>query len=169
MEYLIYNLINFIAEGMPELQMVDEDYGQLECLDDNKDMYPITFPAVLIDSAQTEWTNIKDLSQKGQATIKIRLILDCYDDTHYNSGTSEKILERQKMVEKLHKLVQGFRINSDGGLIRTLSKHFTWDHGIKVYETTYITTVSEFIQETTEAPSKPVVKISVSRFRNETT
>ena len=47
MEYLISELIPLIATSIPALSLVDEDYGQLENIDDTDDerqMYPITFP-----------------------------------------------------------------------------------------------------------------------------
>ena len=62
MESLLVNLINKIASELPWARTVDEDYGQLEALDDeNIDMYPLTFPAILIDMPGTEWSDAGDL------------------------------------------------------------------------------------------------------------
>ena len=42
MEYLLSKTIRYIDEAMPELLLVDEDYGQLENLDKKKkDMYQL--------------------------------------------------------------------------------------------------------------------------------
>ncbi len=68
MEYLISELIPLIAKSIPALSLVDEDYGQLENIDDTDDerqMYPITFPCVLIDAPETEWSNLAPGIQKG--------------------------------------------------------------------------------------------------------
>ena len=55
MESLLVNLIDRLARELPWARTVDEDYGQLEALDDeNIDMYPLTFPAVLIDLPGTD-------------------------------------------------------------------------------------------------------------------
>ena len=49
MEHVLEDLIRLVGEAFPDMKTVDEDYGQLEMLDDDtRDTYPITFPAVLI-------------------------------------------------------------------------------------------------------------------------
>lgn len=71
MESLLVNLTGKIAGELPWARTVDEDYGQLEALDDeNVDMYPLTFPAVLIDLPGTEWSDAGDLSQRSAACAK---------------------------------------------------------------------------------------------------
>lgn len=138
MEYLLSKTIRYIAEAMPELLLVDEDYGQLENLDQsNKDMYPLVYPAVLIEPSEVSWSEIKGDSQIGEATLRTRLIIDCYDDHHAGSGSEYRILEREELRQKLHKLLQGFRPLDDGALVRSSSTFFTFNHGIKVYETIY--------------------------------
>ncbi len=146
MEYVISELIPIIAQAMPCITLVDEDYGQLENIDDSDDerqMYPITFPCVLIDAPETEWSNLAAGEQKGTCTMRVRLCIDCYDDTHYGSDTITRINERNNMRHQLHALLQTFRPAGDGALIRTSSRFYTFNHGIKVYEMTYKTTVSE--------------------------
>jgi len=55
MEQTLCQLIDFLKEKMPSLSVIDEDYGQLENIEDeDTDMYPLTFPTVLIEEAQTE-------------------------------------------------------------------------------------------------------------------
>lgn len=161
MEKLLESLINMFGQEMPELSTIDEDYGQLEMINqENRDTYPLTFPALLIDAADVSWSNIAGLSQKGEATVRARLIIDCYDDTHYGSTTTDRISERAAMRAKVHKLLQGYRIDDEAQLIRTNSRFYTWDHGIKVYEQTYTGTVTELIEPETEpVAAKP--KISV--------
>ena len=134
MESLLENLVKHIGDNMPDMKVVDEDYGQLEALDQtDRDMYPLTFPAVLIEAPSVEWSNIGRLSQKGLANVRVSLIIDCYDDTHYTSGTVEKIAEREKIRRRLHELLQGHRIGDESALIRTSSRFYTFNHGIKVY------------------------------------
>lgn len=161
---MICKLVAHINEQMPELSMVDEDYGQLENLeDDNRDMYPITFPAVLIENTETEWSNLSGRSQKGDALFRVRLIIDCYDDTHAECGTQYAVEEREDMRSRLHTILQGFRPVDDGVLIRKRSKFFTWYHGIKVYEMTYACVVTETIRETVKA-ERPKVSLSVGKL-----
>ncbi len=164
MELLLYHLIDHIREEMPELSLVDEDYGQLEAIDKvDMDTYPVTFPCVLIDIPETDWENLAGKSQKGKARIGVRLAVDCYDDTHYASGTMEAILERAGMVERLHRALQCFRPVKDGELIREKSRFHTWNHGIKVYEMLYSVSVRDIIRETVkvDAPRKVVVSAGI--------
>ena len=164
MECLLEDLINHIGQNMPDLEVVDEDYGQLEMLDqESRDHYPLTFPAVLIDASSVEWSNIGGLNQKGTATVRVRLIIDCYDDTHAECGTQYAVEEREDMRSRLHTILQGFRPVDDGVLIRKRSKFFTWYHGIKVYEMTYACVVTETIRETVKA-ERPKVSLSVGKL-----
>ena len=169
MEKLLESLIELFGINMPELRTVDEDYGQLEMINqENRDTYPLTYPAVLIDAPDVTWSNIAGLSQKGDATIRVKLIIDCYDDTHHGSTTTDRISERAEMRRKVHKLVQGYRVDDETQLIRTNSRFYTWDHGIKVYEQTYTGTVTELLEpETIPTRAVPKVKLSGRVFQGE--
>lgn len=148
MEQLLLDLIGLISNNMPQLLTVDEDYGQLEFIDeDDRDTYPLTFPAVLIDAPSTEWSDVSDLAQQGTCQLRVRLIIDCYDDTHAGSHTTDRISQRNEMRLQLHQLLQGFRPEGQKALIRTQSKFFTFNHGIKVYESIYTCAVTESVME----------------------
>lgn len=44
MEHILENLVNYIGEQMPDMKTVDEDYGQLEMIDETtRESYPLTF------------------------------------------------------------------------------------------------------------------------------
>lgn len=149
MESILANTIAHIARELPWARTVDEDYGQLEALDnENLDMYPLTYPAILIDLPGTDWTDTGDLAQRGTCEVRVRLILDCYDDTHAGSHTIDRIMQREEKRKALHALLQGYRPSSEGALIRTRSRFFTFNHGIKVYEETYTCALSEATRET---------------------
>ena len=149
MESILANTIAHIARELPWTRTVDEDYGQLEALDnDNLDMYPLTYPAILIDLPGTDWTDTGDLTQRGTCEVRVRLILDCYDDTHAGSQTTERIMQREEKRKALHALLQGYRPSGEGALVRTRSRFFTFNHGIKVYEETYTCALSEATRET---------------------
>lgn len=98
-----------IAEAMPQLALIDEDYGQLEGRED-METYPVTFPAVLIGYADSDWKDLGMGAQKSESMIVVRLAIDCYDDTHYTSGTYEKVRERQEMATLLYRTLQEFRV-----------------------------------------------------------
>lgn len=150
---------------MTEVITVDEDYGQLEALDeDNKDMYPLTYPAVLIEPSHVKWSKLQGGNQKGEATLRVRLIIDCYHDTHAGSGTTQDIIYREEMRHKLHSLLEGYRPMGDGGMERTESTFFTFNHGIKVYQSLYTCTVTECLRKgTTTAHTPPRLALSTER------
>lgn len=149
MESILVNMIDHIARALPWARTVDEDYGQLEALDNEQlDMYPLTYPAVLIDMPGTEWNDTGDIAQRGTCEVRVRLILDCYDDTHAGSHTTDRIMQREEKRKALHALLQDYRPSGEGALIRTRSRFFTFNHGIKVYEETYTCALSEATRET---------------------
>lgn len=182
MEQILLSIMERIHSEMPSIQTIDEDYGQLEALDNNDDTYPLVFPAVLIDTPQAEWSNLQGKSQKGTLTLRLRLLIDCYDDTHYGSNPASKIKERAELVRTLHKSLQGFHpatvpdafpsglttvpdaSPSGSVLIRTSSHFFTAAHGIKVYESTYTITLTDLIQETVTVASPQKVVLSVKKL-----
>lgn len=57
MNELFTSIMQRIAAAMPQLALVDEDYGQLEA-GAAEDHYPITFPCVLIGNAEATWDNL---------------------------------------------------------------------------------------------------------------
>lgn len=163
MESLLLPIINYISQSFPEIPYVDEDYGQLEAIDnENMDTYPVVFPCVLINTDSVDWSSLSAKSQKGNAHICVRLCIDCYDDTHFASGTTEKIKERADLVHSLHSALQTYRPLSVGALIRTKSKFYTWSHGIKVYELYYDIDVDDIITPDTR---KILVRPSIDASR----
>lgn len=137
----LFNLIQTtVAEGMPSLTLVDEDYGQLQTAEDT---YPVTFPCVLINIEDIKWETITEDYQRGAASIVIRLCLDCYDDTHYTSGTAGKVADRIAMFKQLHEIVRRLEPENAIPLERQSSRWFSLPGAIKVYESTYETIIDE--------------------------
>ena len=63
MEQLFNDLQQQIANKMGnDVSLIDEDYGQLEALQNGEDQYPVTFPCVLIGIPETLWDNLKATS-----------------------------------------------------------------------------------------------------------
>lgn len=162
MESILLSILNRVREQMPFLSVIDEDYGQLENIDEeNVDMYPLTFPAVLVETTRATWDNTAALAQRGTASVRVRLVVDCYDDTHIGSTTEDKITEREELRRALYKALQGFRPSPEGAMIRTESKFFTWKHGIKVYESYFDVSLSEQVRETRRV-DRPRVSLSAA-------
>ncbi len=134
MEQLFILIINRIKQALPQLSLVDEDYGQLEA-GIEEESYPITFPCALVGNLEADWNNVGIGVQKGQIAFSVRLAIDCYDDTHYGSGTEDKVAERLQMANKLYAAIQCFRtFNNMSPIVRTKSRFYALTGGIKVYE-----------------------------------
>ena len=165
MEILFLSLQKQLADNMPEIALIDEDYGQLN-LDSGEDTYPVVFPCILIGIRETqEWKNLAGKSQKGDVTVDIKLAIDCYDDTHHIPGMdtgvkalfNSKAAERMRLAKKVHLVLQNFagKILSDESgelmdkyfmpLKRSSSVFYNRPHGIKVYEQSYTATVMDII------------------------
>jgi len=135
MEEIFMAVLELIAQDMPELSLVDEDYGQLET---DEDTYPVTFPCALVGNMQADWGDTGLGQQQGVVTFTTRLAIDCYDDTHIGSGTTDKVKERLQMANKLYKTLQCFQpIDDMGPMFRVKSRNYSLPGGIKVYETMF--------------------------------
>ena len=74
MEQLMSDLLRQIAEKMGNLvEVVDEDYGQLDALKNGEPVYPVAFPCVLVGIPETVWGNLKADTQRGEPTLSVRL------------------------------------------------------------------------------------------------
>lgn len=143
MEEIFIAIMEHIAEMMPELSYIDEDYGQLEPTED-QDSYPVTFPCVLIGNTESDWNDIGYGVQKSESLVTVRLAIDCYDDTHYTSGTYQKVRERQLKAKELYKALQGFQCAEEATpLVRVKSRDYSLPGNIKVYETMFSFTLHD--------------------------
>lgn len=97
MEQLFLQIMEAIKAEMPEISLIDEDYGQLETDDDT---YPVTYPCVLIGGMEGDWTDVGLGAQKGQISLSVRLAVDCFADTHYGSGTESQVADFCRLYEK---------------------------------------------------------------------
>lgn len=158
------NLITHISLNMPELSYVDEDYGQLEALNNDTDTYPLTFPSVLVNIDNIEWSNTADGEQIGQGSVRVRLLIGCYDDMHAGSGTTNKAADRQAVVHRLHSILEGFRPNDEGALSRSRTVPSVGPHGIKIYDQYYSFTSKESSHPQRETTAVRSVRLSVASF-----
>lgn len=143
MEEIFIAIMEHIAETIPELSYIDEDYGQLEPTED-QDSYPVTFPCVLIGNTESDWNDIGYGVQKSESIVTVRLAIDCYDDTHYTSGTYQKVRERQLKAKELYKALQGFQCAEEATpLVRVKSRDYSLPGNIKVYETMFSFTLHD--------------------------
>lgn len=128
--------------------LIDEDYGQLDALINGEDVYPVTFPCVLIGTPKVKWKTLRTNLQQGELTLSVRLVFDCYDDTHYGSTQEEKAIDRMQMAARLNSYIHGWKLQDrTQSLFRSESSEYALPGGIKVYEQTYTTIVMEEVKQ----------------------
>lgn len=143
MDEILINIMERIAAQMPELSMLDEDYGQLE-MSAEDDSYPVTFPCMLVGNLEADWRDQGLGCQKGAALVTVRLAIDCYDDTHYSSGTYDRVRERRQSDLRLYKALNRFKsAQCATPLVRVKSRDYTLPGFIKVFETTFSFTIND--------------------------
>lgn len=137
MEELYINILERLGAKVPELSLIDEDYGQLE-MDETVDHNPVTYPCALIGYSDTQWSDTTSSLQRGQAQLTVRTALDCYADTSLASGTYDAVRYRQQFAAKIHWALQKFKAADNAtALTRVRSREYVLPGGIKVFETTY--------------------------------
>lgn len=143
MDEILINIMERVAAEMPELSMLDEDYGQLE-MSAEDDSYPVTFPCVLVGNIATDWRDQGLGCQRGAALVTVRLAIDCYEDTHYSSGTYDRVRERRQSDLRLYKALNRFKsAQCATPLVRIKSRDYTLPGFIKVFETTFSFTIND--------------------------
>lgn len=145
MQQFLLLLLQHIANQFPNLSLVAEDCGQLET---QEDTYPVTFPCVLIGNTDTEWEDLEDSShaQRGNATITVRLAMDCYDDVHIGSTQEYSIYERLQLARDIQASLQAIEFTETPDVLplsRVRTRDYTLPGNIKVYEALFRFTVYE--------------------------
>ncbi|MFA7448798.1 MAG: hypothetical protein WCY77_10200 [Weeksellaceae bacterium] len=144
MKELFQNLQKQIAESVPAVNYVDENWGQL-------DLYgpeiPVKWPCVLLDLGQADFSNIGRVNnripanrQQGQASIEITLGMLKLTNTSFKSTATQKWhgFEVWEVVEELHQVIQGFQpTENSGGMIRTNVRKVRRDDGVQEIRITY--------------------------------
>lgn len=137
MDEVFIAIIEQLAKEMPELSLIDEDYGQLE-MGADEDHYPVTFPCALIGNAESVWHDLGYGAQKSQTTVTVKLALDCYHDTSYASDTYTHVKERQRLANRLYTALQCLQCTDNTSpLVREKSREYALPGYIKVFELSF--------------------------------
>lgn len=102
---LYLNLSDHLKTQVPELKLIDMDFGQLEIFEYKPN---VAFPCALIDFPNADYSNLAELAQQGDIILQIKLGFAPFSQTSQAAPTSvkEKGLEffsiEQKIFEKLH-------------------------------------------------------------------
>lgn len=147
MENLLTAIISRMESNATRLGLsyIDEEYGQVDILDDEtRDTYPVTFPCVLVDCQGEVWSEAGRDMQEGTATVNVNIYIDCYDDTHAGSTTTGKAEARMGLVRDVTELLQNWKpLTNSRSLMRISARTSTNNHGIKLYQVTFTVRVFE--------------------------
>lgn len=147
MEQLFNDLQNQIALKLgSKLSLIDEDYGQLEALQNGEEQYPVTFPCVLTSMPAIEWRSLKSGPQAGKLTLTVRLAFDCHAAA---PGTPQQAASaRMSLSGELDGCINGWKFEgTDRDMVRRRTQCYSLPGGIRVYEHTYETEVREDASE----------------------
>ena len=86
MDEIFIAIMEQIAQELPELSLIDEEYGQLE-MGAEEDQYPVTFPCVFIGNTSSDRHDLGYGAQKSESVLTVRLATDRYAETNQLSGT----------------------------------------------------------------------------------
>ncbi|MDM1033809.1 hypothetical protein HX017_15415 [Myroides marinus] len=122
-------------EGL--FKYISEDWGQLDYY--GKDC-PVQWPCCVFDIVNGQFSNIGKLEQEGEINLvfKVAHLRLTPNSARTSVLQQEQSWEVVKIVEKLHKALQGFKPHPQHGkLIRKQLRKVQRDDGIKQYEIIY--------------------------------
>lgn len=137
---------NRINLKMPEIKYVDQDLGQLGQVGEDEKP-PLSYPAILIDFPNTDFSNISAGAQLGIVQISIQLIFAPYSQSWQKVPLSvrEKALEYLVIEQKLHKALQNWNGDYFQPLIRTsIKSQNNNDVGLRVRNLNYTTQYEDY-------------------------
>lgn len=142
MEQIYLNLQKEIGLLCPEIMHVNEDVGQLECGNPDEAGFQLSYPAVLINVADVNWSDAA-AGQKGEVTISVKLAIDAYSSSMYGATDETRLLERMELFKKVHESIHKKKPGTIMPIVRYKSRFYSIEGGIKVYESLYKTTFKE--------------------------
>lgn len=143
MKQILQNIQNRLAE-IPELQYIDEDWGQIDYYSPNM---PVKWPCCLIDLQSGQFSNIsKDMSkrprdrQNASFMVKISLANMRLTNTSYLApkGQKDNAWAIFELVEKVHQKLHGFSpLENCSKMLRTSFGRTQRDDGVQEYAVVY--------------------------------
>ena len=143
---IILDLQTRISTELPEIKYIDQDLGQLGQVGENE-RPPISYPAVLIDFPNTDYSDLSSGAQLGAVPISFQLIFAPYSQTWQKAPTTvkEKGLEYLETEQKLHQALQNWSLDYFAPLTRTSVKsQNNNDLGLRVRQLTYTTEYEDY-------------------------
>jgi len=142
MEELYLNIQKEIGLNCSDIVQINEDVGQLECGNPDEAGFQLSYPAVLINVADVNWTDAA-IGQKGDVTISIKLAINSFTSNMYGLTDETRLLERMALFRQVHNSIHRKKLGTVMPIVRYKSRSYSIEGGIKVYESLYKTTFKD--------------------------
>jgi hypothetical protein len=121
---------------VPEVRYINQDLGQLENYTDRP---AVSFPCILIDFEDFDFSDMAENTQMGEGTILIKVAMNPFSDSSSltEQAVRVKALNYNEICWKAHKALQGWQGESFGALMRTADKKVPREDALRVRETLY--------------------------------
>lgn len=151
---IILDLQARITAELPEIKYIDQDLGQLGQVSP-EERPPISYPAILIDFPNSDYSNLSGGAQLGAVPISFQLIFAPFSQTWQNAPdlVKKKGLEYLETEQKLHKALQNWSLDYFSPLVRvSVKSQNNNDIGLRVRHLIYSTEYEDYstIDETSE-------------------
>lgn len=148
---LLLALYDRIAAEVPEIRYMDQDFGQLEILDE-LGRPPVSWPCLLFDFTGTNYDQLLQQVQTGNLQLQVRLGFAPYSASNSLAPTDvkKKALQYYELENKVYVALQGW---DAGGLCQPFTR--TAD-GTERREDTYrvrVLTFSSQFEDTSATPA----------------
>lgn len=143
---ILIDLQERISSEVPEISYIDQDLGQLGQTGEHE-RPPLSYPAVLIDFPNSDFSEISSGAQLGAVPISFQLIFAPYSQTWHKAPKPVimKGLEYLQTEQKLHKCLQKWNLDYFSPLIRTnVKSQNNNDIGLRVRNLTYTTQYEDY-------------------------
>jgi hypothetical protein len=141
---LFLDLQAHIEIEVPEVTYIEQDLGQLGSDDPRKMM---SFPAVLLDFPETEFSNLQGKNQMALPVLSVILVMDTYSQT-YNLAPLEvrKLgLEYLELEQKLYMAIASWESDYCELLVRKSAKGLNRnDVGLRVRELIFTSSFEDY-------------------------
>lgn len=141
---LFLDIQDRINTKVPEIEWIEQDFGQ--------DIYDkwrpnVAFPAVLIDFTSADYESIASLSQTGDVTLQLRLMVAPFEQSYEDAPLEVRkdALQYFEIEHKLVKAIHGWAPDYTQPFVRTrIHSNNRNDIGLRVRELQFTTNYQEF-------------------------
>jgi hypothetical protein len=122
------------GNDLPIIKWIDLYNAQPEFLEQRESF---DFPAVFVEFAAINWTNIAHPAQRGEASIRLHVVQWSLASTYNGSEHQADALQRLRLLQQLHHHLHGWAGTHHGPLIRTATDSDTRHDAVTVDVLTY--------------------------------